>query len=93
MISYHTRARGLTIIAAVGVRRENEVAAAETRPLGTIAGGHDDCLQEASTGRSNIHAEKMAGDATGARIDLNTVATTVVSVATSLTRSRHSRRK
>ena len=49
--------------------------------------------KEHSAGRSRIHAEKMAGAATGARIDLNTaVETTVVSVATSLTRSWHSRR-
>jgi hypothetical protein len=39
-------------------------------------------------GGSNILAESMAGDAAGARIDLNIVATTVVGIATSLTPSR-----
>jgi hypothetical protein len=33
----------------------------------------------------------MAGDVAGARIDLNTVPTTVVSIATTVPRSRHPR--
>lgn len=37
---------------------------------------------ERRPGGSSIHTEKMAGDVASARLDLKTVATTVVSIAT-----------